>query len=149
MPLSETAHRLFDAFDTRDLEIIGAYLRDDLKVSGNVTRPMGKPEFLALLSAYYSAFPDFDFNFTEADQTGKTVRAKYAISGTHQRRLDLNPIGTAVTIEPTGTEIHLPQSVMEITFDEDGLVSGLVLHQAPGAAMPDLLSSLGVSLPQE
>ena len=149
MPLSETAHRLFDAFDSRDLELIGAYLRDDLQVTGNVTRPMGKSEFLALLGAYFSAFPDFDFNFTEADQTGKTVRAKYSISGTQQRRLDLNPIGTAVTIEPTGTAIHLPQSVMEFTFDLDGLVSALVLHQAPGGAMPDLLAKLGVALPQE
>jgi predicted ester cyclase len=149
MPLSETAHRLFDAFDAHDLELIGAYLRDELQVSGNITRPMGKPEFLTLLGAYFSAFPDFDFNFTEADQTGKTVRAKYAISGTHQRKLDLNPIGTAVTVEPTGTAIRLPQSVLEFTLDQDGLVAALVLHQAPGAAMPDLLAKLGAALPQE
>lgn len=149
MPLTETVHRLFDAIDARDLEIIGAYLRDDLQVTGNITRPMGKPEFLALLGAYLSAFPDFSFNFTEADQTGRTVRVKYTISGTHQRRLDLNPAGIEVVVEPTGTEVRLPQSVMEFTLDLDGLVSALVLHQAPGGALPDMLSKLGAGLPQE
>ncbi|MBZ0299775.1 MAG: nuclear transport factor 2 family protein [Anaerolineae bacterium] len=148
MPISETAHQLFDAFDRHDLTVIGAYLRGDFKLTGNAD-PLNKQGLLNLLAAYFKAFSDFDFNFTEAQEHDHVLRARYAVHGTHDGTLDLNPAGIPVIIPATGKKLALPQSSAEFTFDEDGLVAGLVLHQVPGAALADLVTALGATLPNQ
>ncbi len=147
MPISETAHRLLDAFDNHNLHIIRSYLRDDFQLTGNVLRPMNKTEYLALLEAYFTAFSNFDWNFTEAAQEGQILRLKFAVSGTHDGVLDLNGIGVPVVVEPTGKTVNLPQSSSEITWDENNHVVSQVLHQAAGATLSDLLAQIGAEMP--
>ena len=77
MPLSEAAHHFFEALDYHDLEALAAIYSDDFQLTGNVTQPLNQDGQMALLKAYFTAFSDFDFNFTEAQQTDNVVRVKY------------------------------------------------------------------------
>jgi hypothetical protein len=147
MPISETAHEFLDALDTHNLAAVEAFLSGDFQLGGNVTRDLNKMDTLALLNAYFTAFSDFSFNFSAASQTGSVLQAKYAISGTHDGVLDLNPLGMAITVEPTGKAVALPESSVEITFNNAGQVVRQTMNQAAGAAMADLLAQLGVEAP--
>ena len=147
MPISETAHELFDALDRHDLEAVTAYLRDDFQVSGNVTRPLDKTTYLALLKAYFAAFSDYDFNFSEAAQTGDKLRVKFTVTGTHDGTLDLTPLDIPVTLEATNQRIVLPVSVADLTFDDNDQVESLVMHQAAGGTLNDLVTLLGAETP--
>ncbi|MAS35012.1 MAG: hypothetical protein CL610_13465 [Anaerolineaceae bacterium] len=149
MPISEAAHHFFDALDSRDLETIAAFLHEDFQVKGNVTRELNRDDFLTLLAAYFRAFPDFDFNFTEADQTGRVVHARYAIAGTHKGRLDLTAFDIEPVMMPSDKAIDLPQSDAELTFDADNRVQTLVLNQAQGADLADLVALLTGEVPLE
>jgi hypothetical protein len=142
MIISETAHQLFDALDAHDLDAIAAFLHDDLQVSGSAML-LDKAQLLRLLSAYFNAFSDFDFNFTEATQDGALLRVLYAPTGTHDGRLDLNPLGIAAQVEPTYKSIALPPSAAELTFGPGGRITRWTLHEAEGATLEDLLALLG------
>lgn len=149
MPISETAHEFLDALDSHDMVAIEAFLADDFQLSGNVTQPLTKQGMLALLRAYFDAFSDFDFHFSEATEDQKGLRLKYAITSTHDGPLDLEQVGIPLKVEPTRKTAELPESSMEITFNEQGQVSRMVMNQAQGAAMTDLVAQLGAELPQD
>jgi hypothetical protein len=102
---------------------------------------------LALLKAYFTAFSDFSFNFTEAEQTDNVVKVKYHSTGTHDGILDLTPLGIAISLEPTEQKIALPESRAEVHFSESDQVTAQIMQQAEGAAMGDLLSQLGIEMP--
>jgi hypothetical protein len=147
MPISETAHRLFDALDAHDLVILDAFLRDDFQLTGNITRPMGKREFLALLGAYFQAFSNYDFHFSEANQEGNVVRAMIATTGIHDGTLDLAAAGIPVTVAPTDKSISTPPATGVFTFDSDDLVAALEMNQPAGGGLSDLLAQLGAEMP--
>ncbi len=147
MPLSEAAHQFFEALDYHDLEALAAIHSDDFQLTGNVTQPLNKEGEMALLQAYFTAFSDFSFNFSEAQQTDNVVRVKYHITGTHDGPLDLSPLGIAVGVEATDQQIALPLSRVEIHLNENDQVTAQVVYQAEGAAMSDLLSQLGIEMP--
>jgi hypothetical protein len=147
MPIAETAHDFLDALDRHDLDTLETFLSGDFQLDGNVSRNFNKMDVLALLNAYFTAFSDFSFNFSEANQLDDVLHVKYAISGTHDGVLDLNPLGMAITVGPTGKTIALPESSSEITFNETGQVTRQVLNQAAGAAMAGLLEQLGIEAP--
>lgn len=151
MPISETSHEFLDAIDHQFLATLDAFLSDDFEASGNLTtnRSLNKQHTLALFKAYFDAFSDLDFNVTEASQIDRTLTLKYAITGTHTGTFDLTPLSIETTVAPTQKRIELPQSSMQITFDEQDKVVSIVLNQAPGATMTDLLSQLGAELPAQ
>lgn len=145
--LSEAAHEYFEALDYHDMEMLAAILSDDFQLSGNVTQPLDKDNMLALLAAYFTAFSDFSFNFTEAQQTDNVVKVKYRSTGTHNGILDLTPLGIAISLEPTEQKILLPESRAEIHFSDSDQVTAQIMQQAEGAAMADMLSQLGIEMP--
>ena len=147
MPITEAAHQFFDALDFHDLAALERILSDDFQYSGNVTQVLDKRGTLALYQAYFTAFSDFEFHFNDAQQKGPSLRVKYQISGTHDGILDLTPLGIAVGVEPTDQTISLPESASEISFNESNQVTAMVMHQAEGASLADMLSQLGIEMP--
>ena len=147
MPLSEAAHQFFEALDYHDLEALEAIHSDDFQLSGNVTQPLNKDGSLALLRAYFTAFSDFSFNFSDAQQDDLVVRVKYQVTGTHDGPLDLTPLGIAVSVEATDQTLSLPMSRAEYHFNENDQITQQIVYQAEGAGMSDLLSQLGIEMP--
>ena len=147
MPIPEAAHEFLDALDRHDLDTLDSFLSDDFRSGGNTVRDFNKMDMLALLKAYFSAFSDYAFNFSEATQRDDVLSVKYAVSGTHDGVLDLTPLGITITAEPTGKTINLPESSAEFTFDGSDKVVSQVLNQAQGATMTALLEQLGVEAP--
>lgn len=145
--LSEAAHAFFEALDYHDLEMLAAILSDDFQLTGNVTQPLDRDGMLALMGAYFTAFSDISFNFTEAEQTDKVVKVKYHVTGTHDGILDLTPLGVAISLEPTEQKIKLPESRAELHFSDSDQLRAQIAQQAEGAAMSDLLAQLGIEMP--
>jgi hypothetical protein len=146
MLISEAAHELFDAFDSHDLDILAAIFRDDLQLTVD-DAAMDKSTMLALQNAYFSAFSNWDYNFSEAEQTDNVLITKYAVTGMHDGVLDLRPLGYDIHAEPTGKSITLPTSTGKVTFDDNGLVIALTLWQAEGADLAGLLAQLDLAPP--
>ena len=147
MPISETAHEFLDALDSHDMVAIEAFLTDDFQLSGNVTQPLTKQGMLALLRAYFDAFSDFNFNFAGAAEENKVLHLKFAITSTHDGPLDLEQVGIPLKVEPTKKTASLPESSMDIKFNDQDQVSSITMNQAQGAAMTDLVAQLGAELP--
>jgi hypothetical protein len=145
--LSEAAHMFFEALDYHDLDMLATILSDDFQLSGNVTQPLDRDGMLALMGAYFTAFSDISFNFTEAEQTDNIVKVKYHVTATHDGNLDLTPLGVAISLEPTEQKIDLPESRAEYHFSESDQLTAQIVQQAAGAAMSDLLSQLGIEMP--
>src|SRR5947209_11488619 len=61
------------ALDAQDFEKAGSYLADDFVLQGPSPEPLGKQAFLAVQSAFQSAFPDWSFNSHDEVEQGDTV----------------------------------------------------------------------------
>jgi hypothetical protein len=147
MPISEAGHALLDATDDHNLDALAVIFHDDLQFTVNGANAINKAAALALNKAYFDAFSDWNFNFTEAKQIGNMMTLKFAVTGTHDGVLDLRPLGYDIQAPPTGKAIKLPESSAAITFDDNGLVTAMDLQQAEGASMMGLLAQLGVEPP--
>ena len=147
MPISEAAHDLLDATDTHNLDALAMIFHEDLQFTVNGANAINKAAALALNKTYFDAFSDWNFNFTEAKQTGNVMTVKFAVTGTHDGVLDLRPLGFDIQAAPTGKTIKLPESSATVTFDDTGQVIAMNLQQAEGASMMGMLAQLGVEPP--
>ncbi len=121
----------------------GQYLTDDFTFSGPVPSPIGKTEFLELLTGLRRAFPDWQFNHKDLQEKGNKVTGTVQISGTHKESLILPGLPT---VAATGKSIKLPSEKLECTFEGDKLAE-FKGEMAPGGGVPGIYSQLGVKLP--
>ena len=95
------AQAYVDSINAHDLDAMGQYLDDDLKVevATGAHCPMTKSEFLAYNANYINAFPDvhFDLSFTVTE--GAFIVLHWDASGTHTETLT-SPKGGIIV--PTG-----------------------------------------------
>ena len=58
-------------------------LTDDMVFAGPVPQPVGKREFVGLMTALVAAMPDWKFNAMDYKQNGDQVTVMFQITGTH------------------------------------------------------------------
>ncbi|GAB4472495.1 MAG: hypothetical protein Kow00124_10600 [Anaerolineae bacterium] len=145
MTLSADAQQVLDAWDSKDLGRLASVLAEDYILYGGAM-PLSKQDVLALMGAYFTALPDFSFNFTDAWEDGNVIGVTTNITGTHTGTLDLTPVGIPVTLAPTDIAIHLPPQPSEAAL-EGGQMVHHQLAEVAGAGLPGILAQLGVELP--
>ncbi len=145
MTLSAVARQVLDAWNSKDLGRLASVLAEDYMLYGGAI-PLNKQGLLALMGAYFTAFPDFSFNFTDAWEDGTMIGVTTNITGTHTGTLDLTPLGIPVTLPPTGIAIHLPAQPSEAVL-EGGQMVHHQLADVEEAGLPGILAQLGVELP--
>jgi len=144
MTKTETVKAFSAALESRDFEKAASYLTDDFVFKGPVPMPVGRQEFIAIQSAFESAFGDWSFNSHDEVDQGDKVVAAVQITGTHTRDLVL-PMPGMPTIPATHKKISLPEEHLEFTFKGDKVAS-LISDNVPGG-VPGVLQQIGVPLP--
>jgi predicted ester cyclase len=145
MTKTETVKAFSAALEAREFDKAASYLADDFVLNGPVPQPIGKQEFIAIQSAFESAFEDWSFNSHDEVEQGDKVVAAVQITGTHTRDLIL-PMPGMPTIPATDKKVSLPEEHLEFTFMGDKIAS-LTTDNVPGGGIPGVLQQIGVPLP--
>ncbi|MBN9387900.1 MAG: nuclear transport factor 2 family protein [Chloroflexi bacterium] len=136
-----------EALGRGDVETASRYITDDFVVTGPTPQPLGKAEFLGLHAILAQAFPDFNFNISQAVESSDKVELTIQISGTQTGVLDLTPTGMPIPpVSPTGNPIRLAVEHPVLTM-RGGKFSSLNLPVVPGGGLPSILSQLGLEVP--
>ena len=132
------------AWESNDAQTLTALVADDFVLTGPVSQPVGKQEFLGLMQIFHVAMPDFAFNISSYEEEGDHVIAKSHVTGTHTGVLALPGLPP---IPATGKKVSLPEEVQTYTL-KDGKLQALSTDARPGTGIPGVLAQLGVALPQ-
>ncbi len=145
MGLSEFAQRLLEDLESRDIDLIASYLADDYHLPSDP--PLNKPDTLALFQTYFTAFPDWSFNFRDAWEKDDKIGVVWKVTGTHTGPLDLQPFGIPEVIPPTGKPISMPARFSEMTI-VDGKIATERQEPVEGEEGPGLFTQLGIDPPR-
>jgi predicted ester cyclase len=120
-------------------------LTDDMVFAGPVPQPVGKREFVGLMTAMVAAMPDWKFNATDFKENGNQVTMTFQITGTQTGELNL-PMPGFQKLPATGKHVSLPKELTTVTV-KDGKISRLEAAVVPGGGVMGVLAQLGVPVP--
>jgi predicted ester cyclase len=132
-----------EACDTKKLDSL---LSDEFQLSGPVPQPIGKREFVGLMSAMVTALPDWKFSASDLKEQGDQVLGKIHISGTQTATLSLPALGIQ-SFAATGKHVQLPYEQITATF-KNGKMTRLESDGTPGAGPAGVLSQIGAPMPK-
>jgi ketosteroid isomerase-like protein len=135
------------ASETGQSSKLAEYLSDDMVFAGPVPQPLGKREFIGLMTAMVAAMPDWKFNAKDFKLNGDKVTVVAQITGTQTRELNL-PMPGFQKFPATGKRVALPKEGMTITV-KNGKISRLESEVVPGGGVNGVLAQLGVPVPQK
>jgi hypothetical protein len=141
----ETAKKVADLLESRDLKGLQALLADDFRAKGAAI-VLTKQQTLGYLQIFFTAFPDHRFNFTDFEEKEGLIYCTGQETGTHKGVLDLNPFGMPVLLPPTGKSFKLPESVFTFRVVGDQ-VTYYSEEAVKGGGLAGILDQLGVKLP--
>jgi predicted ester cyclase len=121
-------------------------LTDDMVFAGPVPQPVGKREFVGLMTALVAAMPDWKFNGKNFRQNGDKVIVTFQITGTQTGELNLPMMGI-MKVPASGKHVALPKEETTITV-KNGKISRLEAAKVPGGGVAGVLAQLGVPMPQ-
>jgi predicted ester cyclase len=139
----DLARKALHAFSSGDVTTVTSLITDDFQFLGVTPQPLGTQEYLGFMHAVTTAFPDFTFNETGAEESGDAVTIKHHITGTHTGSLNLPGMPP---IPATGKKVTLPEEKSHFTF-KDGKIAKYLGEPAPNGGLPGMLKQLGVQLP--
>src|SRR5690349_7008406 len=141
-PIPEVLLRYVEGLKAHDLEKIASTVSDDLQFI-SATRTLSKREFLTMISALYTGFPDWHYDHDPIEWHGDQLAVKWRQSGTHTGVFAM-PGMSAVT--PTGRKVVIPEHYFRYRVSGDKTV---VIHPevVPGGELRGILAQIGVEGP--
>lgn len=106
-------------------------------------RTLSKPQFLAMLTALYAAFPDWHYEHDEPEVLPGRFAVRWRQGGTHTAALEVPGIDS---VPPTGKQVHMPAQRFFYRVPAD-LIVEIEPEPLPGGAPGGILQRLGVSQP--
>jgi hypothetical protein len=134
----------FAACESGNINKLSGLISDDFQMEGPLPEPVGKQEFIGLMSAMVTAIPDWKFNPINFQDKGDRVLLSTRISGTQTGTLTLPNLPHSIS--PTGKHIQLPAEPQEISIRE-GKMTHYKVDSVPGGGVQGLLAQLGVAMP--
>lgn len=126
-----------------DLAKIAATLAEDMTFI-SATRILDKQQFIAMLSALYAGFPDWDHGYNEIENRGEGNYAiKWHQSGTHTGTWSMPGMEP---IAPTGRRVQIPPQYFFYRVADDKLVL-IFPEPVVGGAPRGILEQIGVEVP--
>jgi predicted ester cyclase len=131
-----------DGLKAHDVLKIADTVSDDLEfVSAN--RTLGKPQFLKMLTALYTAFPDWSYDYDSVEVHGDLYAVKRRQGGTHTGVFAMPGLDP---VAPTGRTVRIPEHYFRYRVTGDKIT--LIHPEAvPGGAPRGILEQIGVPLP--
>jgi predicted ester cyclase len=143
--MAETPPVLLDYIEglkTHDVPRIGGTVSEDLAfVSAN--RTLSKPEFLKMLTALYTGFPDWNYDYDSVEVHGDLYAVKWRQGGTHKGVFAMPGLEP---VAPTGRSVRIPEHYFHYKV-AGGKIVMIRPEVVPGGAPRGILEQIGVKLP--
>jgi predicted ester cyclase len=141
-PIPEVFLRYVDGLKSHDLEKIASTVSDDLQFI-SATRTLSKREFLEMIAALYTGFPDWHYDQHPIEWHGDQLAVKWRQSGTHTGLFAMPGMSP---VAPTGRRVVIPEHYFRYRVSGDKIV---VIHPeaVPGGAPRGILEQIGVEVP--
>ena len=131
-----------EGLKTHDVPRIGGTVSEDLAfVSAN--RTLSKPEFLKMLTALYTGFPDWSYDYDAVEVHGDLYAVKWRQGGTHKGVFAMPGLDP---VAPTGRTVRIPEHYFFYKVAGDKIVM-IRPEVVPGGAPRGILEQIGVKLP--
>jgi predicted ester cyclase len=138
----EVLLRYVEGLKTHDVELVGSTVADELAFVA-ATRRLDKPQFLAMLRALYTGFPDWSYAYDGVELNDGVYAIKWRQGGTHTGTWNLAGMAP---IAPTGKPVRIPEHYFFYRI-RDGLIVEIRPDPVPGGAPRGILEQIGVPLP--
>jgi predicted ester cyclase len=135
-----------------DRYIEGLQAHDVQKISGTVlpevafitpTRRLDKEQFLAMLRALYTAFPDWRYDHDPPELRGETIAIRWRQGGTHTGTFVLAGLDP---VPATGRRVRIPEQYFFYTV-RSGAIAEIRPEPIPGGAPRGILEQIGHPMP--
>lgn len=148
MTNKEIVERFEKAFLKGDRDTTDRLLAPDFKFNHVANpEPMDRKAYLQVSQALIKAFPDWDFQAKNWNESGNTVTCDIRPKGTQTGTLDLKAIGLPV-VESTGKKVEQPQLQAKWTVSNDK-IQRIDITGPKQSGLPYILEALGVSVPAQ
>ena len=134
--------RYVDGLQAHDVDKIAGTVADDL-VFISATRRLDKPQFLAMLRALYTGFPDWSYAFDGVELNDGVYAIKWRQGGTHTGTWSLAGMAP---IPPTGKPVRIPEHYFFYRIRGDQIVE-IRPDPVPGGAPRGIVEQIGVAVP--
>lgn len=134
--------RYVEGLRAHDVPGIGRTVSADLRFIG-ATRTLDKPAFLAFLTALYSGFPDWHYDYDQVEYIDGRYAIHWRQGGTHTALLALPGIDP---VPATGRTVIIPEHYFRYDV-ADGLITCIHPDPVQGGAPRGILEQIGVVLP--
>ena len=130
-----------EGLKTHDVERVSRAVADDLAFI-SPGRTLGKEQFLAMLRAMYTAFPDWHYEHGEPEYRNGVIAVKYRQGGVHTGILALPGLDP---IQPTGKTVTIPEHYFFYRLHGEKIIE-IRPDPVPGCAPGGILEQLGVKV---
>ncbi len=141
----EIIQTMIQALESEDPTSAGKYLTDDFYWRGNIPKALDKTNFLLLMTALKTGFPDYTLGVSICREKGEVIHATMDPVGTHQGVFTLPGL---VPVKPTGITVALPRQSLQLTL-QGSKIAEIKLEHASGGGIQGLLESIGVDISDE
>jgi hypothetical protein len=121
-------------------------LTEDLVFSGPVPEPIGKREYVGLITALVAAIPDWKFNGKDFKQIGDKVTVTVQVTGTQTGELKI-PLPGFPKVPATRKRISLDKQPTTFTI-KSNKICRIEAEPSARTGVPGILAQLGVAMPQ-
>ena len=136
------AKDFFRAIESKDWSTVTSLMSEDFSYIGPTPDPFDRDVWLNFQMAVQTAFPDWNYNISNAEEVGQDVRVTVQITGTHRTELIL-PFQFIKPIPATGLVISLPEEHAVVSF-KDGKIFKLHVESTPHGGIAGIFEQLGV-----
>src|SRR3954464_2784306 len=126
-PIPEVFLRYIEGLKTHDVEKIAGTVSDDLRFI-SATRTLGKPDFVKMIAALYTGFPDWHYHHDPIEWDGAQLAVKWRQGGS---RNGVFAVPGMEPGQPTGRKVVIPEHYFryrlsgdKITVDDAAVVPG-------------------------
>jgi len=143
--MPDVLYRYMAGLATHDVDLVATTVADSLEFVA-ATRRLAKADFLAMLRALYTGFPDWRYEPEPPRYTGNAIDAvaiRWRQGGTHTGVFALPGLDP---VAPTGRRVQIPPHDFFYRIEANRLVY-IRPDPIPGGAPRGILEQIGVVLP--
>ena len=134
--------RYIEGLKAHDVEKIAGTVSEDLEFI-SAGRTLAKAQFLAMLRAFYSAFPDWRYDHDPPEERDGILAVKWRQGGTHTGTLALPGLEP---VAATRRSVKIPEQRFFYTIRGDR-IARIRPDPIPGGAPRGILEQIGVATP--
>jgi hypothetical protein len=139
----DTTRTIMAALARCDFDSVRPHVTEDWVLEGPAPIPLDWDAFTAVHGAIAGGFSDFDWHVSNLNEDGDEVAMDVAITGTHDRPIDVPLLGVE-DYAPTGTQVQHPAEHITFTFRGDE-VAKVTVVSGEGGGMLGLLEAIGAA----